>query len=67
MVVSDAHMPLLASAQAPPADIDPPFVKLEDLGANQETYEDYVLLEGIVVDFSPIHSINCPQLPILGP
>lgn len=64
MVVSDAHMPLLASTQIAPADIDPPFVKLEDLGADQETYEDYVLLEGIVADLSPIHSITVNGEPI---
>ena len=64
-IVSDAHMPLFSSTQAPPADTDPPFVKLKDLlGADQETYEDYVLLEGVVVDFSPIHSISVNGKPI---
>lgn len=65
MVVSDAQLPLFPLVQAPPIDTDPPLIKLKDLlGTYQETYEDYVLFEVIIVDFSPIHSISINGEPI---
>ena len=64
-VVSDAHMTLLASAETPQTDTGPPFIKLKNLGTNQEdTYEEYVILEGMVVDFSPIHFLSINDEPI---
>lgn len=56
--VSDAHPPLPDTTQEPPADTDPPFIKMKNLDQNQETYKDHALLEGMVMDFSPIQSLE---------
>lgn len=64
-VVSDAGSPL-AVTPAPPEDTEPPYVKLEDLNAIQETFDEYVLLEGMAADQSPIHSISINGEPVSG-
>ena len=63
-VASDIYSPLLASTKTPPADVDPPFIKLEDMIPGQVTYDEFVLLEGKALDFSSIHSLSIDGEPI---
>jgi len=64
-VASDVPL-LLASAPPPPADTDPPFIRLEGIGPEEETCEDLVLLEGMVSDDSQLASITINGEPVLN-
>ena len=55
-----------SSDQPPPADTDPPGIQLEDLGPNQETYADFVLLAGMAGDSSPLLSLSINGEPLAG-
>lgn len=65
-VRSDLSAPPRSSGQPPPVDTDPPSIHLEDLGPNQETYADFVLLAGMAGDSSPLHSLLINGVPVAG-
>ena len=66
MVVSDAPGPMFVSTAAEPVDTEPPYIRLEDLGPAQETYDDMVLLEGKVSDSSLLIYITVNGEPVLN-
>ncbi|MCL7487643.1 MAG: FlgO family outer membrane protein [Desulfobulbaceae bacterium] len=61
-----ADMLLSAPGEASPTDEDSPIITLKSSGPNQVTYEDSFLLEGTIVDSSPVNSfsINGDPVPI---
>ncbi len=64
VVASDAHAPMVQVAAAPPVDTEPPFIKLEGVESGMETYEEFVLLEGMAVDFSAVASLSVNGEPL---
>lgn len=65
-VVSDAPMPLLASNQPAANDTEPPYIRLEDLDDNAETYENMILIEGQVSDISMLVLLTINGEPVLN-
>ncbi|MDH3328017.1 MAG: CsgG/HfaB family protein [Desulfobulbaceae bacterium] len=65
-VVSDASITFLASTQSGLNDTDPPYIRIENLGAEEETYEDMVLIEGLVSDNSFLIYVTINGDPILN-
>ena len=65
-VVSDAPGPMFASTAAEPVDTEPPYIRLESLGPEQETYDDMILLEGKVSDSSLLIYITVNGEPVLN-
>lgn len=66
LVVSDASRPLFASTSGGLADTDPPYIQIQDLAPEEETYEDMVLIEGQVSDVSMLMYITINGEPILN-
>lgn len=65
-VVSDAPRLLFAAKQAVMQDTDPPYIRLEDLGTEEETFEDMLLIEGQVSDISLLIYITINGEPIMN-
>jgi TolB-like protein len=61
---SAANTPLSAPGTALPTDEDPPIITLKSSGPNQVTYEDFFLLEGMIVDSSPVDSFSINGEPM---
>ncbi len=64
LVIAEQNDPLPAAGISPPADSDPPFITIEGLGPGQETYDEYILLKGLIADRSPIQSVSINGEPL---